>query len=216
MLMNIKKSNRMKNFNLLTAIRGIIIVGVLLVSQSAYSQKTLRFGIRGGYDFLDQTIDKDILKSSNRVGYHLGLTLDANLPALPFGANLSVLYTHRDIETNDDDYSMQKSYYLDVPLDLTYTIGLGGIGLVLSAGPFARFNLDGGNINIKDVAETYKAKTFQAGANFGLGLNLGDHFYVGATYFTNLTDNYKETDAHFDEVFRKKPDRMALTAAYYF
>lgn len=180
-----------------------------------FGQKPLRFGIRGGYDFLDQTLDKDILNASNRTGYHVGLSLDADLPVLPFGLNVSLLYTQQNIK-NTDDYTFEKAYFLDVPVDLNYTIGVGGIGIVLSAGPYIRFNLDGGNINMKGVADTYKAQTFQAGANFGAGVNLSDHFYIGATYFTSLTDNYKETDPQFEEVFKKKPDRMALTAVYYF
>ena len=192
-----------------------VIVLALFVAIPSFGQKPLRFGIRGGYDFLDQTLDKGIFNASNRTGYHVGLSLDADLPVLPFGLNVSLLYTQQNIK-NTDDYTFQKAYFLDVPVDLNYTIGVGGIGVVLSAGPYIRFNLDGGNIDIQGVADTYKAQTFQAGANFGLGVNLSRNFYVGVTYFTSLTDNYKETDAHFDEVFKKKPDRMALTAVYYF
>ncbi|MBP1617387.1 MAG: hypothetical protein H6Q14_1214 [Bacteroidetes bacterium] len=192
-----------------------VIVLALVVVIPVFGQKPLRFGIRGGYDFLDQTLDKGIFNASNRTGYHVGLSLDADLPILPFGLNVSLLYTQQNIK-NTDEYTFQKAYYLDVPVDLNYTIGVGGVGIVLSAGPYIRFNLDGGNINITDVENTYKAQTFQAGANFGVGVNLSSNFYVGVTYFTSLTDNYKETDPDFEEVFKRKPDRMALTGVYYF
>lgn len=191
-----------------------IALAFMLVSP-IFGQKSIRFGIRGGYDLMDQTLNHDIFNASNRTGYHVGLSLDAKLPLLPFGVNASVLYTQQDIKDNDD-YTYQKAYFLDVPVDLTYTIGVGSIGVVLSAGPYIRFNLDGGDINITGIADTYKAQTFQAGANFGAGVNLGEHLYVGVTYFTSLTDNYKETDPEFEEVFHKKPDRMALTATYFF
>lgn len=193
-----------------------IVVLALFAAIPSFGQKTLRLGVRGGYDFLDQTLDKKLFNASNRTGYHVGLSLDAGLPVLPLGLNVSVLYTQQNIK-NTDDYTFEKAYFLDVPVDLKYTIGVGGIGIVLSAGPYIRFNLDGGNINFKkDIANTYKAQTFQAGANFGAGVDLGDHFYLGVTYFTSLTDNYKETSPEFEEVFKKKPDRMALTAVYYF
>jgi hypothetical protein len=192
-----------------------VIVLALVVVIPVFGQKPLRFGIRGGYDFLDQTLDKGIFNASNRTGYHVGLSLDADLPILPFGLNVSLLYTQQNIK-NTDEYTFQKAYFLDVPVDLNYTIGVGGVGIVLSAGPYIRFNLDGGNINITDVENTYKAQTFQAGANFGVGVNLSSNFYVGVTYFTSLTDNYKETDPDFEEVFKRKPDRMALTGVYYF
>ena len=194
-----------------------LVLSLLTISTFSFSQSLFRFGIRGGYDLIDQTINGDILKSANRTGYHVGLTMDANLPLLPFGVGASVLYTHLDVDTKDDTYTMDKAYFLDVPVNLKYTIGLSGdFGVVLSAGPYIRFNLDGGNINVSGITDTYKAKTFQAGANFGVGVDLSKHFYVGATYYTILTDSYADDNGDLKDVFDKKPDRMALTATYYF
>lgn len=204
------------SYSFLSVFSIFMILGLSLLPQAAHSQKAIRFGIRGGYDFINQTLDKKILNASNRTGYHAGIALDLGLPLQPLGVEISALYTQQKIQTGDENYSVDNAYFLDVPVNLKYTIGVGGIGIVLSAGPYIRFNLDGGNINFHDIGETYKSQTFQAGANFGGGVNLSSHFYIGVTYYTSLTDNYKETDAHFDEVFRKRPDRMALTATYFF
>ncbi len=193
----------------------VTIIVITLLAIPTFAQ-TLRFGVRGGYDFIDQTVNKDILNASNRTGFHIGPTLDINIPALPFAIDVSTLYTQQNIKTNNSDYTVEKAYFLDVPVNLKYTIGLGSVGLVLSAGPYARFNLDGGNIDFNKLQHTYQSQTFQAGANFGVGVNLSKNFYVKVAYYTSLTDNYKETDANFDQVFRKKPDRMVLAGTYYF
>ena len=121
----------------------VTIIVITLLAIPTFAQ-TLRFGVRGGYDFIDQTVNKDILNASNRTGFHIGPTLDINIPALPFAIDVSTLYTQQNIKTNNSDYTVEKAYFLDVPVNLKYTIGLGSVGLVLSAGPYARFNLDGG------------------------------------------------------------------------
>lgn len=195
------------------------LLGVIAFSLPLSAQKSLRFGIRGGYDFINQTINGKILDASNRSGYHIGISLDARIPVLPLGLNISALYTQMDGKTatgGSYQATMTKAYCLDVPVDLKYTIGLGGLGVVLSAGPYVRFNLDGGDVNFKNISDTYKAETFQAGANFGVGLDLGSHFNVGVLYYTSLTDNYSDTKPDLNEVFDKKPDRMSLTATYFF
>lgn len=194
-----------------------ILFLVLLVSSPTFAQGLLRFGVRGGYDLVDRTLN---LSSSNRTGFHIGLAMDANIPVLPVGIQAAVLYSYRNFDTNDADYAVTDSHFLDVPVDLKYSIGLGGVGIVFTAGPYIRFNLDGGKADISNavdhIAETYKAKTFQAGANFGVGMDLGKHFYIGVSYYTSLTDCYADDKGKISDVFDNRPDRMSLTATYYF
>lgn len=209
------RTNYLKNF--LCAVTAMI----LFLPASGYAQKSVRFGIKGGYDVLDRRIDTDILKSSNRTGFQIGLTLDVPI-AGGFGVNLSTLYTQRNY--NADSLSIgtvvvdkiDKLYALDVPLNLTYTLPIGSFGVVFSAGPYVSCRLDGGDIHSRQIVDTYKERTFTAGANFGVGVDIGRHFNVGLTYYSVLTDNYKEIDPEFEDVFRKRPDRMSLNATLYF
>lgn len=200
----------MKTFRLF--FRCAAIAAALILALPAFGQKSLRFGVQAGYEF----VNKEALSSASRLGFHAGVTLDANLPATPFGANLSVLYTYYGKQAKTGTYMLDKAYYLDVPLNIKYRIGLLGLRFVLFAGPYIRFNLEGGNINLQTISKTYQAHTYATGANFGAALALGNHITLGANYSTNLTDNYKEEDTGFEKVFSKRPDRVSVGITYFF
>ncbi len=194
----------------------VTLLSLVALWQAGYAQN-VKVGVRAGYELIDQTLNKDVLNSSEHLGYHVGLAVDAGFGMTPFGVNLGVLYTHRDYTLNNSSYQKGKTYSIEAPLNLTYRIGLGDVASVmLSAGPFVRFPLSSSEIRLVELEETYKAQSFQAGANFGFGLNLGRNLYVGATYFTDLTDNYKNTSPDFNKVFSVRPNRLAITGCIYF
>lgn len=197
------------------------ILVLLLSSTNTYAQRSLRFGIKGGYDVLDRRINKDVLKGVNRTGFQIGATLDVPIGA-SFGTNISLLYTQRDyssdsLANSSASIDIDKEYWLDIPVNLTYTIPVANIaGIVFSAGPYVSCKLDGGDIHSRQIVDTYRDRTFLLGANFGIGVDITSHFNVGLTYHTVLTDSYKDISPEIEDVFRKRPDRMSLNATLYF
>jgi hypothetical protein len=69
------------------------------------------------------------------------------------------------------------------------------------------------------VIDAYKAKSFGAGLNFGLGVELLGHLQVGANYKLGLTDDYGNADTMDMAMaaFKEGQQRVwTISAAYFF
>jgi hypothetical protein len=84
-------------------------------------------------------------------------------------------------------------------------------GAYLSAGPYAQFNFD-------NFSEQIESKSFGAGLNFGLGVELLSHLQIGANYQLGLTNNFGDFKAAGVTVgeLEGKTKVWSLTATYFF
>ncbi|MBA2746108.1 MAG: PorT family protein [Flavisolibacter sp.] len=162
------------------AVAGFLATGV--TAQTISTTPAGGLGIRAGVNF--QNINgKDMsgndLKNDMMTGFHAGLTAD--LPLGPsFVLQPGVLYSLKGAEIMND--TKIKLSYIEVPLNFIYKPALGTGSLLLGAGPYVAFGIngkmDGPGSNSTDVEFTSdfdanntapQFKRFDAGANLLAG-----------------------------------------------
>jgi hypothetical protein len=119
--------------------------------------------------------------------------------------------------------------YLQIPLNALYKLDLGGMKLLLQAGPYLGFGLGGQakweakgggvsesedwKIKFGDGEEKEDVEYIDKAFDFGLGLGVGLQFskvQVGLNYGLGLTNMYDNND------FSCKNYSLALSVAYFF
>ena len=173
------------------------LVFVSLVAFSAQAQ--LKYGVRGGVNLSSLSGDGDeALK--NMTGFYIGPSVEVSF--LGMAVEGSVLYSQKGIKAEETIEGQtvkadEKIGYIEVPVNLRYKFGLPVVSRLVTpfieAGPYVAFKVSGdkriGESN--DVSEQWKTKTFGAGLNFGIGVELLSKLQVKGNYSLGLTDNYK-------------------------
>lgn len=199
-----------------------LTLAVILSLCATYATAQVRFGVRGGFDLVDNAINDKILDSSNRLGFQIGGVLEVMSPMLGLGAELSVLYGHQEFDVDKKDYEYSDYRYIHVPLNVKKTFGLlPKLGIFLSAGPYANFKLEGGNLKHlkKEIETQYKSKGYGIGINAGAGVKLLDKCELGMYFRKQLTDNYSDKPVSGSEIIDglvDKPDNWSLKLSYFF
>lgn len=199
------------------SVKGFILALFLLLSTSAaYSQ--IRFGIRGGFDVIDHKVNAKILDSSNRAGFQIGGVLEVMSPVLGLGGELSVLYGLQEYKIRNEGYDLSNYHYLHVPLNLKKSFSiLPKVGVFVSAGPYANFRLDGGDMQTT-VEGQYKAKSYGVGVNAGAGVKLFGNCELGMYFRKQLTDNYSEkpiTGSQIAQGLTDRPDYWSVKFTFF-
>ena len=180
----------------------------------------IAFGIKGGYDIVENKINKDILNNGNRLGFHIGPVLKISLLGSGWGIDTGVLYGYKKYEIKEDQKNnaeISNYHYLMVPLNLRKEFSiLGQLGAYAKAGPYAEIKLNGGDFNFSDVEDKIKSKTFGAGINLGAGITLFGKLDIGMDYRFKLTDNYDEDKIDKDDFKNKKDKTWNVNLTYYF
>jgi hypothetical protein len=173
-----------------------LFITLALISVTAFSlQAQLRFGLKGGVNVSTLSGDAaDDLKSMT--GYYVGPTVELSIPVIGLGVDGSVLYSQKGIKSDADD---KKMGYIEVPVSLKYKFfDLPGLNKIatpfIEAGPYASFKISGKLDDIENAEAQLKAKTFGAGLNFGLGVELLGRLQIRGAYSLGLTDSYAAGD----------------------
>lgn len=197
------------------------IIG-LLITNTENASAQIRYGVKGGIDVISHKIDTDILRVSNRLGYQAGFTMEAMIPSMAFGAEISVLYGKKEYELSatDVDATISDYSYISIPLSLKKRFDLSSmLGIFISAGAFANVKIEGGNLSlnkIDDAIEDYKSKNFEAGFTAGAGLRLLDHFDLGLYFRNILTDKYSADNPDISKLNDKQFRSWTVGLTYYF
>ena len=173
---------------------------MLLVATAAHAQLPIKFGLKGGLNITKAKFDKDIAKSDNRSGFFIGPMAEFTLPIVGIGADVAVLYDQKNIEVEGVKDKLQ---FIDIPINLKYTYGLGDVaGIYVATGPQFSFNV--GDKKLFDL-ETYKMKSSNFSWNIGAGVKLINHIQVGYNYNIGIGKT-AEVDGVWDGV--KKASKM--------
>lgn len=150
---------------------------MLLVTTAAHAQLPVKFGLKGGLNITKVKFDKDIAKADNRTGFFIGPMAEFTIPIVGIGADIAVLYDQKKIEVDNEKETLK---YIDIPINLKYTLGLGSMaGIYFATGPQFSFNVGDDKI-LK--ADTYKMKSSTFSWNVGAGVKLINHIQVGYNY----------------------------------
>lgn len=203
---------------------GMAIVLLSMLSVPAFSQ--VKFGIKADVGLENASFDSDALKVENMTSYSIGPSIEAMFPfaVADFGIEASLLY-------NDNRMTVQRlsgegsatssdvsNRYLKLPLNAKVKFGLGMLPLKLyaAAGPYAGYLISGDEIDFQDIGNDIKAKSFQAGANIGVGVELLNMLQVGVNYSVQLTDNYSLDQPDWNDPLNGDTQTWSITGSLYF
>ena len=153
------------------------------------SQAQIKFGVKGGLNITDMSMDSKVLDASNRTGFFIGPSVKFTLPIVGLGIDAAALYDQRESKLKGDVNGYEadvntklKQQSINIPINLRYGFGLGSIASVyLAAGPQFGFNVGDKNFDMLKVAN-YKMKSSNFSVNLGAGVSLIKHLEVGFNY----------------------------------
>lgn len=164
----------------------IVLACLLLMLSISASAQRVRFGLKGGVDVATMSLNSDVLKSDNRLGFFVGPTLTSDIPLTGFGFDISVLYNQREAKVSDTFYSDNlKQKQIVIPLNARYSIGFGDeANIFVAAGPQVGFTI-GDDVQTFnqyiDMAQEWRLKKSNFSVNVGGGFTIG-HIQVSANY----------------------------------
>ena len=195
-----------------------LIVAFSTIATTGYGQ--IRLGLRGEVGLNKASFSKDAIKVENLNSFKIGPTAEIMLPVIDFGVEASLLYNNNRMNVEDDGSVWQKvevtNHYLDIPVNLKYKYGLIlPVKLYVAAGPYARIHLSGDDKKLSDISDDLKAKSFEAGINLGLGVEVFKRLAIGVNYGMQLTDNYSVNKPEWKDALNNKDGFWSIQATVY-
>jgi len=181
---------------------------LLLIATTANAQ--VKFGVKGGLNISSVSFNSDLLKSDNVTGFHIGPLLEVMTP-LGIGFDGAILYAQKGMDFAEVAI---KTDYIEVPVNLKWKIGPPPIGYIfkawVAAGPYIAFRVS----EPEALVDSWEAKSFAAGINLGIGVELFTHLQIGFTYGLGLTNDYSASLIETDVVGKNRT--KSLTAVILF
>lgn len=159
---------------------GIIMVAVAMFMATPANAQ-FKFGVKAGLNVSKVSFDKDIAKNAidSRTGFFVGPMAEFTVPIIGLGADLAVLYDNKGVEVDGVSETLQ---YIDIPINVKYSIGLGSIvGVYVATGPQFSYNIGGKKI-FENLENSYSLKSSEFSWNVGAGVKLLGHLQVGYNY----------------------------------
>lgn len=157
---------------------------VLLLTMSMVVKAQINFGVKGGLNVTELSFNKDVVNSSNQMGFFIGPTIKFTLPVIGLGIDAAALYDERssDLLIDGSDERI-KEQSLQVPINLRYGIGFSSLASVyFFAGPQFGFSLGSKVTEIIDSGAEWRLKTSNLSGNVGAGLILMKHLQASINY----------------------------------
>lgn len=166
----------------------IVLAVMALVAVPVQSQ--VRFGVKGGLNISSVHFNREIVNDDNVTGFNIGPMIEGTLPLIGVGFDAAILYSQKGLGLKGHDDV--KNDYIDVPVNLKWKFGLPILKGYLTAGPYVGFRVGGEKFwDIpNEVGDQLQAKSFNAGLNFGAGVEVIKHLQVGFNYALGLTNDY--------------------------
>lgn len=197
----------------------VILLLLLAVVNIDSTSAQLRFGVRGGLDVINNKLDFNMLKASNRLGYQVGPTVEFLIPGSGFGFDVAALYGRKEykIKDKESDASISDFDYISIPVNLKHRFNLLTIGLFITGGAYGNVKVSGGNVkNIGDVVDEYKAKNFVFGLGAGAGVSFFNHLDLGIYFRGDLTKRYGDDFVEKGLFENKKNQTWNVGLTYFF
>jgi len=205
----------MKTNRLLCSVLLFLFVALNINTSSAQ----VRFGVKGGFDVINNKLDFKILKASNRLGYQIGPTVEFMIPGSGFGLDVAALYGRKEYKIKDKeiDATISDFNYISVPVNIKQRFNLIAVGLFITGGVYGNVKVSGGDVkNVGDVIDEYKAKNFVFGLGAGAGVNLFSHLDVGIYFKGDLSKRYGDDFVEKGVFDNKKNQTWNIGLTYYF
>ena len=160
----------------------IFAVAALMLLIAVPASAQLSYGIKGGLNITRPSLDLNVVSADNQTGFFVGPMVEFTVPIIGVGVDASLLYNNKGMKftdvTSGKDLN-QTLQYIDIPINLKYTYGLGSIaGVFVTTGPQFSFNIGSKKLNWGD----YTLKSSEFSWNVGLGAKLLGHLQLGYNY----------------------------------
>ena len=203
----------------------ILCLGVLL-GMTAFGSAEAQFhwGVRAGADFSKFPTTADQFKSDYYTGFHVGPTVEMNLP-LRFSVDASLLFSQKNVGITSMEKTevkdILKTNYVTVPVNAKFDlVSLPGADVMVIAGPQFNFKLSNNLEDLKDLDKLREteAKKASVGVNVGVGVRVLKMLQIAALYNATLSDDYKFTSLNqtTKDVFNAKTNSFVIQAAVLF
>lgn len=204
----------------------IFMLLAMIVTMTAANNASaqIKFGLKGGVNVTDMSLNSSVFDASNRTGFFVGPTIKVQLPLVGLGIDASALYDQREAKIkvgNTTTKETLRSQAINVPINLRYGWGLSSMAnIFLFAGPQFGFNVGDKDQKITENS-TWSVKNSNFSLNFGAGVTLLSHLQLTANY--NVVCG-KTSDATITEGIeqltnkevRSRANAWQIALAYYF
>ncbi|MDR0541130.1 MAG: porin family protein [Dysgonamonadaceae bacterium] len=206
--------------------KSVVFIVLFLFIAGISAQAQLKFGLKAGVNLANASLKGNVLdnlKTENLTGFQVGPMLNVTIPIFGLGFDAAVLYSQDGFkyksasEAAGEIYRTYKLNTLEVPVNLKYKLTLFKlIGAYATAGPYINFKLS------DNLKTQFEDKTFGAGLNFGVGIELLNHLQIGVNYRNGLTDDYSKIKVAYllpsleTGKLEGKTTTWSVTAAYLF
>ena len=203
----------------------IVLVMAIAMLGVTSAKAQVSFGVKGGLNISEMSLDEDVFNTSNRMGFFAGPIVRVSLPVPALGLDVAALYDQRETKINDETVKQQS---IVIPANLRLNLGLSDVaGIYLAAGPQIGFNIGDDEYSLKDLKgsrenaqNNFQLKKSVFSVNVGGGVNFG-HFEVGVTYNIGIsnTAEVKDFNSVADKVYdnrKAKSNSWQLSGVFYF
>lgn len=200
----------------------IFMLLAMIVTMTAANNASaqIKFGLKGGVNVTDMSLNSSVFDASNRTGFFVGPTIKVQLPLVGLGIDASALYDQREAKIkvgNTTTKETLRSQAINIPINLRYGWGLSSMAnIFLFAGPQFGFNVGDKDQKINDKS-TWSVKNSNFSLNFGAGVTLLSHLQLTANY--NVVCG-KTSDASIEQLtnkeVRSRANAWQIALAYYF
>ena len=161
-----------------------VLAAALTLSANASAQTKL--GLKGGINTSEVSVNDDVWKTDNRLGFFIGPTVKFTLPIVGLGMDISALYEKRESKMKSEDGklgSVVSREQLAIPINARYSFGLGETAnIFLFAGPQVAFNLGKKDKEIVPEVADWTLKSSNFSINLGIGCTLANHLQATIGY----------------------------------
>lgn len=202
----------------------MLLVMIVTMTAANNASAQIKFGLKGGVNVTDMSLNSSVFDASNRTGFFVGPTIKVQLPLVGLGIDASALYDQREAKIkvgNTTTKETLRSQAINIPINLRYGWGLSSMAnIFLFAGPQFGFNVGDKDQKI-DEKSTWSVKNSNFSLNFGAGVTLLSHLQLTANY--NVVCG-KTSDATITEGIeqltnkevRSRANAWQIALAYYF
>lgn len=202
----------------------MLLVMIVTMTAANNASAQIKFGLKGGVNVTDMSLNSSVFDASNRTGFFVGPTIKVQLPLVGLGIDASALYDQREAKIkvgNTTTKETLRSQAINIPINLRYGWGLSSMAnIFLFAGPQFGFNVGDKDQKITE-SSTWSVKNSNFSLNFGAGVTLLSHLQLTANY--NVVCG-KTSDATIKEgpeqltnkEVRSRANAWQIALAYYF
>lgn len=202
----------------------MLLVMIVTMTAANNASAQIKFGLKGGVNVTDMSLNSSVFDASNRTGFFVGPTIKVQLPLVGLGIDASALYDQREAKIKVGDATTKetlRSQAINIPINLRYGWGLSSMAnIFLFAGPQFGFNVGDKDQKITE-SSTWSVKNSNFSLNFGAGVTLLSHLQLTANY--NVVCG-KTSDATIKEGLeqltnkevRSRANAWQIALAYYF